>query len=189
MPTRELKKQDNSRQYNFEFGYNSVITDKVETIKIELRSRDKSIVLPIEEHPVQHKFTDPFRNESLIDDGLVKTLSLKEVLADKLAAAINRAKPRDFYDIDYAIRNNFDFADKFFVEVFKKKLQDDNNETEISKYKDNLGLTSGAIDNIKYEIPLVLYPVLSIDEQRNFTIASALKRINIAMQQMIEIER
>jgi predicted nucleotidyltransferase component of viral defense system len=188
-PTKELEKRDGSRQYNFEFGYNSIVTNKVETVKFEVRSRDHGIILPIETHLVKHKFRDPFTNESMIKGGKVNVLSLKEVLADKLAAAINRTKPRDFYDIDYSIRNNFDFSDVEFIEVLKKKLQDDGNSIDISKYKENLGLSDAIISKVQKETTTTLDFVLPINEKKIFNFIEALKNINNTMENIIKIEK
>ena len=49
---------------------------------------------------------------------------LKEVIAEKLRAAVTREMiaPRDFYDIDFVLRNGFNLTDHEALDLFKKKL-------------------------------------------------------------------
>jgi hypothetical protein len=55
---------------------------------------------------------------------------LKEVIAEKLRAAVTREMiaPRDFYDIDFVLRNGFNLTDHEALDLFKKKLEEDNAE-------------------------------------------------------------
>jgi hypothetical protein len=63
--------------------------------------------------------------------------------------------------------------------------KDDRNDTDISKYKDNLGLPQESINEIKEKIPQELYPVLSIEEQEKFDLDKILHKINLTIGKMI----
>jgi predicted nucleotidyltransferase component of viral defense system len=183
-----LTKRDGSRQHNYVFSYNSVITNKEEHIKLEIRARENNLISKPNIEEVKHKFIDSFTNKSLIGFPKVKVYPLKELLADKLAAAINRSKPRDFYDIDYAIGSNFDFNDKEFINLFQKKLKEDRNDTNIAKYQKNLGLSDSIIKELKEKIPIELSFVLTPSRQKNFNLDNALNRINTIMSNMIKLQ-
>jgi len=180
----ELTKRDGSRQHNYQFKFFSAITQKEETIKFEIRGRENNIIAQPEIREVKHKFLNPFSNEPVFEFPKVKVYALKELLADKLAACINRHAPRDFYDINFAIENKFEFNDKEFINLFKAKLQDDKNDTNIEKYKNNLGLSKEIINEVKGKIKSELYPVLSFEEQKKFNLPDALDKINTIINKM-----
>ena len=69
---------------------------------IDLNQRAK-LTLPSEEHKVHH-FYAPF-----IPSFSVKTLSQKELMAEKVAATIGRNKPRDHYDVYMMLKKGITF--------------------------------------------------------------------------------
>jgi predicted nucleotidyltransferase component of viral defense system len=182
----ELTKQDGSRQHNYVFEYIPIFANEQikPTIKFEIRSRENNIILRPETFEVKHKFYDPFSNEPIIPAPRVKVYQLKELLADKLAAAINRQTPRDFYDIDYAIRKDFNFQDKEFLKVFAKKLQDDRNLKKLQQFKHNLGKTDEEIKLLNEKVYTELSPVINISDKK-YTINQTLEKFNQKMQNMI----
>ena len=109
---------------------------------------------------------------------------LKEVIAEKLRAAVTREMiaPRDFYDIDFVLRNGFNLTDHESLDLFKKKLEEDNADTDLSKYRINLGRRNDEIENMSSWIQEELLEVLTIDERKNFDLNVALARINKALQ-------
>jgi len=183
----ELTKRDGSRQHNYIFEYMPIFaSDKIKpTIKFEIRGRENNIIAQPEIREAKHKFLNPFSNEPVFEFPKVKVYALKELLADKLAACINRHAPRDFYDINFAVESKFKFNDKEFINLFKAKLQDDRNDTNIEKYKNNLGLSKEIINEVKDKIKSELYPVLSFKEQKKFNLPDALDKINFIMNKAI----
>jgi predicted nucleotidyltransferase component of viral defense system len=182
----ELIKRDGSRQHNYAFEYTPVfINYQIKpTIKLEIRSRENNIILKPEIAEVKHKFYDPFSNESVMPAPKVKVYQLKELLADKLAAAINIQTPRDFYDIDYALRKNFNFQDKEFLQVFAKKLQDDRNLAKLQQFQHNLGKTDEEIKLLNEKAVTELSPVINISDKK-YTINQTLEKFNQKMPKMI----
>ena len=108
---------------------------------------------------------------------------IEEFVSEKLRAAALREiiAPRDFYDLDFILRHNFNLADKEVLELFKKKIEEDGGNTDLSKYHVNLGRTDTEIKDMRSRIENELFDVLTPDEQEKFNLDTALDRINKAM--------
>ena len=132
--------RNESKQYVFYFVYQSALRKVEAKIKLEIGLRFNPLDA-IEKHPVQHVFLHPFTGDPLFDGGQIACLSLNELIAEKLCASAIRKiiAPRDFYDIDFVLRNKFDLTNKEVITMFKKKLQEDDADTDLGKYKKNLG--------------------------------------------------
>lgn len=178
--------RNESKQYVYYFTYKSAIRPVEANIKFEIGLRFNPIA-PIEKHQVQHVFLDPFTGEPLFNVGKINCLSLKEATAEKLRASALRKKlaPRDFYDIDFIIRNGFDVSNKEVVELFKKKLKEDGGDTDLMKYRINLGRSNSEIKDMRSRIEAELFDVLTPGERKNFDLDTALKRINRAMEKVV----
>lgn len=174
--------RNESKQYIYYFVYDPVTMPSQQTIKFEIGLCFNPL-LKCETRPVQHKFLHPFTGESLFDAGQVNCLSLNEIVSEKLRAAAIRKEiaPRDFYDLDFISRNRFNIADKEVIKLFKKKIEEDGGDTDLEKYRVNLGRSDTEIKDMRSRIKAELFEVLTKDEQKNFNLDSALKRINKAM--------
>lgn len=174
--------RNESKQYIYYFAYDSVTLPSQQTIKFEIGLRFNPL-LKCETRPVQHKFLHPFTGEPLFDAGQVNCLSLNEIVSEKLRAAAIRKDiaPRDFYDLDFISRNRFNIADKEVIKLFKKKIKEDGGDTDLKKYRVNLGRSDTEVKDMRSRIKAELFEVLTKDEQKNFDLDSALKRINKAM--------
>lgn len=172
-----------SKQYIYYFIYQSVLRPIETKIKFEIGLRYNPLC-KIERRKVQHKFLHPFTGEPLFDAGEINCLTLKELIAEKLRAAAIRQQivPRDFYDIDFVLRNNFDISNREIMELFQKKLAEDGADTDLSKYRVNLGRLDKEIQDMKSRIKEELFEVLTPDERSNFDLDSALGRINKALK-------
>lgn len=168
-----------SKQYIYYLIYKSVLRDKEDFIKVEISLRFSPLD-EIKKQRVKHEFFHPFTGAPLLDGGELNCLSLNELMAEKLRAASIRKviAPRDFYDLDFAIRNNFDINNKFFIDLFIMKLKEDGADTDLNKYIINLGRSDEEIRNMRSRIETELYDVLSLQERRNFNLNTALSRIN-----------
>lgn len=168
-----------SRQYIYYLAYPSVILNKSETIKLEIGLRFNPL-MPVEEQKIQHKFLHPFTKEPLFDAGKIKCLNLKEQVAEKMRAAATREiiAARDFYDLGFLLKNKYDFKDKELLMIFKKKLLEDKRSDRLKQYSINFGRSDEEIDEMKKGVADELFPVLTINEQKNFDISKTLNEFN-----------
>ncbi len=132
--------RNESKQYVYYLVYDSVLLPSQQTVKFEVGLRYNPI-LRSELKDVQHRFINPFSDEPLFDGGCINCLSLKEIVSEKLRAAAIRKTiaPRDFYDLDFILRQGFDLSDKKVLNLFVKKLEEDGGNPDLAKYKINLG--------------------------------------------------
>ena len=174
--------RNESKQYVYYFAYKSVFQPSEQLIKFEIGLRFNPI-RAVEKKTVQHKFLHPFTKEPLFDGGKVNCLSLKEIVSEKLRAAALRdvIAPRDFYDLDFIIRHDFNLADKEVADLFKKKIEEDGGDLDLRKYHVNLGRSEVEIGDMRSRIEKELFNVLTANERGNFNLDKALERINKAM--------
>ncbi len=175
--------RNESKQYVYYFVYDSVTVPSEQTVKFEIGLRFNPILKP-EARSVRHKFLHPFTGEPLFDAGKVNCLSLNEIVSEKLRATALRETiaPRDFYDLDFILRNGFKLGNKEVKDLFKKKIEEDGGDTDLKKYRMNMGRADAEIKDMRSRIKAELFEVLTKKEQQNFDLDSALKRINEAME-------
>jgi predicted nucleotidyltransferase component of viral defense system len=165
---------NNSTQYVFNLKYPSFITGRDEGIKLEISLRQTPLDKPVH-NAVTHFYQDPFTGKNLIPQNRILSLSLNEAVAEKLKAAITRrdAAIRDYYDLWYISEAKFDFRNKPFVSLFKKKLA-------AEKYKGdhghNFGLDDKTVQLLKRQIETDLMTVIRVDER--FDLDKVFKRFN-----------
>ncbi|MFH1459446.1 MAG: nucleotidyl transferase AbiEii/AbiGii toxin family protein [Candidatus Omnitrophota bacterium] len=171
-----------SKQYVYYLVYDSVLLPSLQTIKFEVGLRYNPILKP-ETKEVKHKFLNPFSDVPLFDGGKVNCLSLQEIVSEKLRAAAIRKTiaPRDFYDLDFIIRQGFNLTDKKVLKLFAKKIEEDNGDPDLAKYKTNLGRSDKEIKEMNSRIENELFDVLTVSEREHFDLDTALKRINKVM--------
>ena len=174
--------RNESKQYVYYFSYQSALRPNEGQIKFEISLRFNPID-PVEKRQVHHAYTHPFTGEPLFDGGQVACLSLNEIVSEKLRAAALRETiaPRDFYDLDFILRNNFALASKEVMDLFKKKIEEDGGDADLIEYRVNMGRTDVEIKDMRLRIKPELFDVLSPSERENFDLDTALKRINKAM--------
>jgi len=165
---------NNSTQYVFYISYPSFITGKDENLKIEISLRQRPIDGPVY-NTVKHFYKDPFTGKDLIPANKILALSLNEAVAEKLKAAITRRDlaVRDYYDLWYIAEAKFDFHDKKFLVIFRKKLKD---EAYKGDFKHNFGLGEKAINELYKQIEPELMPVIRLGE--HFDLDKVLERFN-----------
>jgi len=66
-----------------------------------------------------------------------------------------------------------------------KKLEEDGADTDLGKYRINLGRSDEEINNMQSRIDAELLDVLTPDERKNFDLNVALARLNNAMENAI----
>lgn len=171
---------DNSRHYIFKVKYPSIILNKDDAIKLEISLRQQPIEKPVNTE-IKHFYQDPFTGEDLFPRGKVLSLSWNEVVAEKLKAAISRRDVaiRDYYDLWYISEFGFDFYDKIFIKLFKRKVTD---EGYAGDYKKNFGLTDENISLLHNQISGLLKPVIRTGEE--FDLDNVFERFNIILKKL-----
>ena len=172
-----------SSQYIYQLQYPSVLFEEPQSIKLEISLRFNPL-LPTEIKGIQHQFLHPFTKEPLFVGGKISCLRLKELIAEKMRAAATRLTiaPRDFYDLGYILKTGFDFKDAELLRLFKAKLAEDDFDTDLTKYRKDLGRTSGQISDMESRIEAELLDVLTTEERRTFNLADTLRNLNKALK-------
>ena len=168
-----------SMQYIYAVNYESVVFGNKQSIKLEIGLRFNP-VLPVSKQKINHKFLHPFTKEPLFEGGTVNCLSIKELVAEKLRAASTRLTiaPRDFYDLGYLLKAGFDFANKELWQLFKKKLAEDGLDSDLKKYRVNLGRSEKEIKDMNSRIEAELLDVLTLEEKKAFNLQKTLDLLN-----------
>jgi len=120
----ELKGHNNSTQYLAVVNYFSTMAQTSGAIKVEIALREKLLATPMVAQ-ARTLLQDPFSRKDAVNPFSVRAMSVKEAYAEKLRAALTRRNPaiRDFYDIDYAVKNSkLDPKDKELLNFVSKKL-------------------------------------------------------------------
>ncbi len=170
---------NNSTQYVFNIQYASVISNKVESIKLEISLRQPPFLPPVNV-AIMHFYQDPFTGENLFPQGTILALSLEESVAEKLKAAISRLTPaiRDYYDLAQIIATGFNFERPDFLKIVNEKLRLDGYKRD---YSHNLGLSDYDIIEMKRTIKTDLIPMIRTDQQ--FDLDKVLKYFNKLFKQ------
>ena len=165
---------NNSTQYVFKVKYPSIVTAKDGIIKIEISLRQPPLEKPIHT-VVKHFYQDPFTGEDLFPSGEVLSLSLDEAVAEKLKCSISRkdAAIRDYYDLMCIAESGFDFYNKKFIKLFKRKLSD---EGYTGDYRKDFGLSADKLSILHRQVDTDLMPVIRADEK--FDLEKVLERFN-----------
>ena len=155
---------NNSTQYVFDIYYQSFITGKDEHIKLEISLRQPPIDKPVHSL-IKHFYQDPYTGADMVPSCKVLSLSLKEAVAEKLKAAITRKDVaiRDYFDLRHLARAKFDFYDKHFIFIFKKKLADEGHGKK--QFRHNFGLNEESINLLRGQIETDLLPVIRAGER------------------------
>ncbi len=171
---------NNSKQYIFNISYPSFVTGKDESIKIEVALRQMPLDKPVY-NVIKHFYKDPFTGKDLIPKNKVLSLSLREAVAEKLKAAITRKDLaiRDYYDLWHIAESGFDFHNKLFLIIFKKKLEGERYEGE---FRHSFGLNEESIKLLHKQVETDLIPVIRLGEQ--FDLSKVFARFNKILKEV-----
>ena len=125
-----LKGSNESTQYVGVLGYQSLIFHQMETIKIEVGLREP-LLLPATKQKTRTILLDPISNKPMVKPLNIDCISKKEAYAEKFRAALTRreAAIRDFFDIDYAVRQlGLETREPSLVRLIQSKLDVPGNE-------------------------------------------------------------
>ncbi|MCD6352860.1 MAG: nucleotidyl transferase AbiEii/AbiGii toxin family protein [Proteobacteria bacterium] len=113
-----------SRQYIGYIEYRSAVIERQEKVKLEVGLREP-LLSPPEAGPVRTIVINPFLAQPVFSLFTVRAMSLKELYAEKVRAALTRKEPaiRDFFDLFYAAKKmKLDFLEPDFLRIVKAKL-------------------------------------------------------------------
>ncbi|MCG2713223.1 MAG: nucleotidyl transferase AbiEii/AbiGii toxin family protein [Candidatus Omnitrophica bacterium] len=147
---------------------------------MEVSLRQTPIEKPVH-NAITHFYKDPFTEEDLIPKNKILSLTYNEAVAEKLKAAITRKEVaiRDYYDLWFIAEARFDFTDKHFLSIFKKKLEE---EKYRANYSNNFGLDQKNIGLLHKQIETELIPVIRVGE--SFDLDKVFDRFNVISQKM-----
>ena len=119
-----LKGANKSTQYLAVVGYDSLVGNQTETIKIEVSLREPLLASAIN-GAARTILRSPLNDNPMVAPVSVRCIDKIEALAEKFRAALSRREPaiRDFFDIDYAVRRRLlrpeanDFVDRAGIET------------------------------------------------------------------------
>ncbi|MCK4360012.1 MAG: nucleotidyl transferase AbiEii/AbiGii toxin family protein [Candidatus Cloacimonetes bacterium] len=171
---------NNSTQYIFNILFSSFISGKNENLKLEISLSQFPIDKPVY-NVIKHFYKNPFTNEDLIPENKILSLSLTEAVAEKLKAAITRKDLaiRDYYDLWHIVKSGFDFYNKKFLNIFKKKLEGEGYKGD---YSYNFGLGKVEIELLYQQVKTDLIPVIRIGE--HFNLKKVLERFNKILKEV-----
>ncbi len=158
---------NNSMQYNAVVGYASSLGGREETIKIEVGLREPLRLPPVDAAAKTVLF-DPVSRERLVPVIKVRCISRTEALAEKFRAALSRREPalRDFFDLDYAVRNlDLKPDDGELVALVRDKMQIPGN--------DPIDVSASRMAGLRQQLEPQLRPVLRSEDFREFDLDRA----------------
>jgi predicted nucleotidyltransferase component of viral defense system len=168
-----------SKQYLATIGYDSMLAQQQETIKIEVSLREP-LLAPVFNGPAQTILRSPLTNKPMVAPVSVRSIDKGEGLAEKFRAALSRREPaiRDFFDIDYAVRNGGLRADgaEFIDQVRQKLAIPDNGPVDVSEMR---------LNALRRQVEPQLRPVLRDREFGEFNLDRAFA-IGVRMAKAVE---
>lgn len=181
---KELTGHNNSTQYVAEVQYVSAITGQSESIKIEIGTRDPLLDRGPSMFPAWTLLLDPLRKKQAVLPISVLALSCREAYAEKFRAALTRREPaiRDFFDIDYGVREGlFKESDSRLLEFIVKKLSIPGNERIV------FGPDSEAI--LRKQVETNLAPVLRQRDLDDFDLDRAFGIVRRVGERIRELKK
>lgn len=147
--------------------YPSIYSQKQQTIKIDITYTSKQY-LPWKEWNIHAIFIDPILEDPIFDQTSITCLSLQEMMAEKMRAALTRQTPaiRDFFDIRYVKNQWFDFTS--IQELIEYKIAESEWWYTIDDYYDALRI------QIETDLEPVLgqkYPDFDFDQIYKFVLS------------------
>lgn len=169
----EIRQQDaltganSSMQYIGTLSYESLVSKRWETIKIEISLREP-LLEPAVIHDAATMVVNPLSQRPLVPPVRFPCLSRQEAFAEKFRAAMTRREPaiRDYFDIDYAVENRvLDPNDNSWIEMVREKIQ--------VRGTDAIDVSAQRLSMLRNQLQPLLKPVLRIKEFEAFDLTRA----------------
>jgi predicted nucleotidyltransferase component of viral defense system len=170
---------NNSKQYLAAIGYDSLLGQQRESIKIEVSLREP-LLAPVIDGPAHTILRNPLTNRPMLAPVSVRSIDKIEAMAEKFRAALSRREPaiRDFFDIDYAVRkggvqlNNAGFIDQ----VGQKLAIPGNDPVDVSERR---------LETLRRQVEPELKPVLRDRDFGEFELERAFE-IGVRMAKAVQ---
>ena len=160
---------NNSTQYNAVIGYHSRIVGKEETIKVEVGLREP-LLLPPEAGMAKTLLLNPSTTKPLCEPLVLNCMSKREAFAEKFRAALSRreAAVRDFFDLDYAVRQlGLQPEDRGLIDLIRKKMAVPGN--------DRMDVSENRLTILHRQLESQLRPVLRARDYAEFDLERAFR--------------
>jgi len=164
-----LRGANNSTQYNAVIGYHSRIVGKEETIKVEVGLREP-LLLPPEAGMAKTLLLNPSTTKPLCEPLVLNCMSKREAFAEKFRAALSRreAAVRDFFDLDYAVRQlGLQPEDRGLIDLIRKKMAVPGN--------DRMDVSENRLTILHRQLESQLRPVLRARDYAEFDLERAFR--------------
>jgi predicted nucleotidyltransferase component of viral defense system len=158
---------NNSTQYLAAVEYNSLITGQRETIKLEIGLREPLMLLKIA-GSAKTILLNPGSGQSQVEQFDLPSISRIEAFAEKFRAAFSRREVaiRDFYDLDYAIRQKlFRPDDEQLIDLVRQKIRIPGNEP--------VNASEARLTELRQQVEAQLRPVLRENDFQSFDLDRA----------------
>ena len=158
---------NNSTQYLAVVEYTSLITGQRDTIKLEIGLREP-LMLPKIAGSANTILLNPSSGKSLVEQLDLRSISRLEAFAEKFRAALSRREVaiRDFYDLDYAIRQKlFRPEDEQLIELVRQKIRIPGNQP--------VDTSEPRLTELRQQVEAQLRPVLRESDFRSFDLDRA----------------
>ena len=169
---KPLTGANNSTQYLAAVEYNSLITAQRETIKLEIGLREP-LMLPKIAGSAKTILLHPASGQALVEQLDLPSISRPEAFAEKIRAALTRREVaiRDFYDLDYAIRQRlFRPDDEQLIDLVRQKVRIPGNEP--------VNASEPRLIKLRQQVEAQLRPVLREHDFQRFDLDRAFKIIS-----------
>lgn len=178
--TESLRGANKSTQYLAVVGYGSMLSQQQETIKIEVSLREP-LLAPVIDGSARTMLQNPLTNRPMVTPITLRCIEKVETLAEKFRAALSRREPaiRDFFDIDYAVRQGGLRPDEagFIQQVGQKLAIPGNDPVDVSERR---------LDALRRQVEPELRPVL---RDRDFAEFDLDRAFEIGTRMAIAIEK
>jgi hypothetical protein len=166
-----LRGANKSTQYLAVVGCGSILSQQRETIKIEVSLREP-LLMPTVNGSARTLLLNPVSARAFVQSISLRCIEKSEALAEKFRAALSRREVavRDFYDIDYAVRNGgLNPEDAKLVEQVRQKLAIPGNEP--------VDVSERRLSILRRQVESQLKPVLREKEFAGFDLDRAFKMV------------
>jgi predicted nucleotidyltransferase component of viral defense system len=164
---KPLTGANNSTQYLAAVEYTSLVTGQRDTIKLEIGLREP-LMLPKIDGSARTILLNPSSGESLVEQLDLRSISRLEAFAEKFRAALSRREVaiRDFYDLDYAIRQNlFRPEDEQLIDLVRQKIRIPGNQP--------VDTSAPRLTQLRQQVEAQLRPVLREGDFQSFDLDRA----------------
>lgn len=164
---KPLTGANNSTQYLAALQYTSLVSGQSEIVKLEIGLREP-LILPKIGGSAKTILLNPSSGESLVKELDLRSISRLEAFAEKFRAALSRREVaiRDFYDLDYAIRQKlFRTEDEQLIDLVRQKIRIPGNEP--------IDTSEPRLTELRQQVEAQLRPVLRESDFRSFDLDRA----------------